>query len=108
VPRDAPPVVGSEIGERALVIADGERRLVTRASGVGGLEVKVGGAVVALSASQMPGHDGCRDASRERGLRQVLTQGAVHSNPILGIELHVGHIASQRVTEVGQLALSVA
>ena len=63
---DAPRVLGGQVRKGPLVVPDGERRLVAGAGGVGGLEVEVGGAVVALAAGQVSGHDRGREAARQR------------------------------------------
>ena len=108
VPVDAPPVVGAQKRESALVVADRERRLVAAARRVGGLEIEVGGAPVVLAAREVARDDGGREAARERRPAEVLAELAVHADALLRIERDVRDVARERMTEVDELPLAIA
>ena len=73
-----------------------------------GLEVEVGGAVVALAACEVPATIAAETPRASDVPARCSPSARCIANAILGVELDVGDVARERVAEVDELALAVA
>jgi hypothetical protein len=101
-------VFGTEVGQGSLEIPYGELGLMSCTRGPRRLEIEVGGAAIALAASEMARDDGRGNAARERRSSEVLAESAMHSYARTRIERCIRDVTRQGMSEVDRLTAPVA